>query len=71
MIREFEFFNTDDVTQGYALLHGQEQLVFADVGYQGAPKRDEATGVDWYIAMRPGTRKAHQHTPWGALMEQA
>ncbi len=63
--------NVNDVTQGYALLHGQEQVVFADAGYQGAPKRDEATGVDWHIAMRPGKRKAHQHTPWGALMEQA
>jgi IS5 family transposase len=63
--------NVNDVTQGHALLHGQEQVVFADAGYQCAPKREEATGVDWHIAMRPGKRKTHKHTPWGALTEQA
>ena len=63
--------NVNDVTQGHALLHGEEEVVFADAGYQGAPKRDEATGVDWHIAMRPGKRKAQKHTPWGALLEQA
>ena len=63
--------NVNDVTQGHALLHGDEQVVFADAGYQGATKRDEATGADWHIAMRPGKRKAQKHTPWGALTEQA
>jgi IS5 family transposase len=63
--------NVSDVTQGHALLHGQEQVVFADAGYQGAPKRDEATGVHWHIAMRPGKRKQQKHTPWGALAEKA
>ena len=28
--------NVNDVTQGHGLLHGQEQMVFADAGYQGA-----------------------------------
>ncbi len=28
--------NVNDVTQGYGLLHGQESVVFADTGYQGA-----------------------------------
>ncbi|TAG44212.1 MAG: IS5 family transposase [Betaproteobacteria bacterium] len=63
--------NVNDVTQGNALLHGDEQVVFADAGYQGAPKRAEATGVEWQVAMRPGKRKAQKHTPWGALSEQA
>ena len=45
--------------------------MFADAGYLGASKRPEATGVDWHVAMRPGKRKAHKHTPWGALSEQA
>ena len=45
--------------------------MFADAGYQGAAKRPEATGVDWHVAMRPGKRKAHKHTPWGALTGQA
>ena len=47
-----------DVTQGHALLHGQEEVVFGDAGYRGAMKREEATGVQWQVAMRPGKRKA-------------
>ena len=53
------------------MLHGEEKVVFADAGYQSASKWAEATGVDWHVAMRPGKRKAHKHTPWGALSEQA
>ena len=63
--------NVNDVTQGHALLHGEEEVVFADAGYQGATKRAEATGVDWHVAMRPGKRKQQKHTPWGQLIEQA
>ena len=39
--------NVNDVTQGHGLLHGDERIVFADAGYQGASKRAEATGVNW------------------------
>jgi IS5 family transposase len=63
--------NVNDVMQGHALLHGEEQVVFADAGYQGASKRPDATGVDWHVAVRPGKRKTQKHTPWGALNEQA
>jgi len=64
--------NVNDVTQGNGLLHGDEKVVFADAGYQGAQKRQEASAkVDWHIAMRPGKRKQEKHTPWGALTEQA
>lgn len=63
--------NVNDVTQGHALLHGEEQVVFADAGYQGADKREEATGVAWHIAMRPGKRKQQKHTPWGELLDKA
>ena len=63
--------NVNDATQGHALPHGDEQIVLADGSYQGAPKRDEATGVDWHIAMRPDKRKQQKHTPWGSLTEQA
>jgi len=31
--------NVNDVTQGHALLHGEETVVFGDAGYQGAGKR--------------------------------
>lgn len=50
--------NVNDVTQGHALLHGDETDVFADAGYQGAMKRPEASGVNWEVAMRPGKRRA-------------
>ena len=64
--------NVNDVTQGHGLLHGQESVVFADAGYQGAAKRAEATGVDWHVAMRPGKRRAlDKNSPWGNLLDQA
>ena len=52
--------NEHDVTQAAALLHGDETLAFGDAGYQGADKRPELQGRDvtWYIAMRPGKRRA-------------
>ena len=49
--------NVNDVTRGHDLLHGEEDVVFADAGYQGAMKRPEATGVQWHVAMRPGKRR--------------
>ncbi|SAI68161.1 ISPssy%2C transposase [Bordetella ansorpii] len=47
--------NAADVTQAAGLLHGEEELVFGDAGYQGVDKRDEHQGrdVQWFIAMRP------------------
>ena len=64
--------NVHDVTQGHGLLHGDEQVVFADAGYQGAQKREEATGVDWHVAMRPGKRRAlDKNSPWGNLLDKA
>jgi IS5 family transposase len=49
-----------DVTQAAALLHGEEKVVFADAGYQGVAKREEAKDLDvqWHVAMRPGKRRA-------------
>jgi transposase, IS5 family len=49
--------NVNDVTVGNALLHGQEIDVFADAGYQGADKRDDATGAAWHVAMKPSVRR--------------
>ena len=47
-----------DVTEGNALLHGEETVVFADAGYQGAEKRPDARpGVRWHVAMCPGNRR--------------
>jgi len=64
--------NVNHVTQGHALLHGNEAVVFADAGYQGAAKRPEATGVDWYVAMRPGKSRAlDKQTKLCALLDKA
>jgi IS5 family transposase len=54
--------NAHDITQAHALLHGDEEVVFADSGYRGVEKREEIQeqypDVDWQIAMMPGKRKA-------------
>lgn len=56
--------NEHDLNQLGNLLHGKEQFVSADAGYQGAPQREELAKVkvDWLIAERPGkvnTLKQH------------
>jgi IS5 family transposase len=55
--------NVNDVVQANALLHGDEHVVFADAGYQGAHKRPGARdGVTWHVAMRPDRRAALDKT---------
>jgi len=51
--------NAHDITQADQLLHGEEQRVWGDAGYQGVEKRPEhqEREVDWNIAMRPGKRR--------------
>ncbi len=51
--------NVHDITETARLLHGEEESVWADAGYQGAHKRPEHKNreVDWQIAMRPGKRR--------------
>ena len=49
--------NMSDLNMAGALLHGQEKDAFADAGYQGVHKRDEAKGPTWHVAMRRGKRK--------------
>ena len=55
--------NVSDVTVGNALLHGEETDVFADAGYQGAGKRDDATAANWHVAMKPSVRKKWKKQP--------
>ena len=62
-----------DVTEGNSLLHGDETVVFADAGYQGADKRlDAKPGVRWQVAMRPGKRKKldKENNPIDALIDK-
>ncbi len=53
--------NAHDVTQAHALLHGEEEIVFADSGYRGVDKRQEIQqqhpDTPWHIAMMPGQRR--------------
>jgi IS5 family transposase len=64
--------NVNDVTQAGAVLHGKEEDVWGDAGYQGAHKRPEAAGPRWHVAMRPGLRrKLNPFIEPDALVEQA
>ena len=51
--------NASDVTRAGELLHGGEEEVWGDAGYQGVGKRPENrdAGVDWHVAMKPGKRR--------------
>ena len=64
--------HVSDVTQAHALLHGEETTVFGDAGYQGVEKREENqnTDVTWYVALRPGKRRALPDTESGRLRER-
>ena len=65
--------NVSDVTQAHALVHGQETDIFADAGYQGVAKREEAQGIkaSWHVAMRPGKRRVlDKATPMGRVLDE-
>jgi len=67
--------NEHDITQAHALLHGEEDVVFADSGYRGITKRQEIQtqhpGVDWQVAMMPGKRRALKKSKTvGALIDK-
>jgi len=64
--------NVHDLTQAGELLHGDEEVVYGDAGYQGIAKRPEMAGiaVDFRVAMRPGKRRVLPDTPDGRLQDQ-
>ena len=51
--------NASDVVTAHALLHGGEECVWGDAGYQGVGKREENwdAEADWRVAMKPGQRR--------------
>ena len=51
--------NEADVSTAHAVLHGGEETVWGDAGYQGVGKRPENKDrdVDWETAMKPGKRR--------------
>jgi IS5 family transposase len=61
--------NVHDLTPAANLLHGEEQVVYADAGYQGIEKRPEmeGKGIGFRVAMRPGKRRALPNTLEGRL----
>jgi IS5 family transposase len=64
--------NVADVTVASDLLHGEEEMVFADAGYQSVAKRVESTGktVEWHVAMRPAKRRALRSTEHDRILDQ-
>ena len=63
--------NVHDLTPAAELLHGEEEVVYADAGYQGIGKRPEMAGksTEFRVAMRPGKRRALSDTPDGKLQD--
>jgi transposase, IS5 family len=61
--------NVHDLTQAADLLHGEEEVVYADAGYQGIEKREDMEGktAKFRVAMRPGKRRVLPDTPEGRL----
>ena len=65
--------NVNDVMQAHALAHAEETDVFTDSGFPGVGKREGAQNINvhWYVAMRPGKRKAlDKSTPMGAILDK-
>ena len=65
--------NIADVSQTEHLLHGEEEVVFADAGYIGAEKREALKDkpVKWRIAMKRGKLKAMAEGPIKELTRRA
>ena len=63
--------NVHDLTPAAELLHGDEEVVYGDAGYQGIAKRPEMSGAaaEFRVAMRPGKRRALPNTPDGKLQD--
>ena len=63
--------NVHDLTPAAELLHGDEEVVYGDAGYQGIAKRPEMAGksTEFMVAMRPGKRRAFPDTPDSRLQD--
>ena len=60
------------VTVASDLLHGEEEMVFADSGYPGVAKRNENTekNLVWHVAIRPGKRRALGASRHARILDQ-
>ena len=63
--------NVHDLTPASVLLHGDEEVVYGDAGYQGIAKRPEMAGktTEFRVAMRPGKRRGLPDTPEGRMQD--
>ena len=63
--------NMHDLIPAAELLHGDEEVVYGDAGYQGIAKRPEMAGAaaEFRVAMRPGKRRSLPDTPDGRLQD--
>jgi IS5 family transposase len=65
--------NVADIVETAALLHGDEDTVFADAGYTGVAKREEmnTVAVDWQIAAKRSTvKKVNEKRPLRAILDE-
>lgn len=63
--------NVHGLTTGTELLHGDEEVVYGDAGYQGIAKRPEMAGTaaEFRVAIRTGKRRALPDTTDGRLQD--
>ena len=63
--------NVHDLTPAAELLHGDEEVVYADAGYQGIAKRREMAGktAAFHVGRSPGRRRVLLDTPEGRLLD--
>jgi IS5 family transposase len=59
-----------DISRSAQLLHGDEEVVYGDAGYQGIEKRAEIAdkSITYRVAMRPDKRRALPNIPDGQLL---
>jgi transposase, IS5 family len=63
--------NVHDITRPAQRLHGEEEVVYGDAGYQGIEKRPEISDkrITFRVAIRPGKRRALPNTQDGRLQD--
>ena len=63
--------NVHDITRAAELLHGEEQVIYGDAGYQGIEKRVEMAGeiTTFRVAMRSEKRRVLPETPDGRVLD--
>jgi len=65
--------NVHDITRTAHLLHGQEEVIYGDAGYQGIEKRPEISDkrITFRVAIGPGKCRVLPDTPDGSLLDLA